>query len=157
MSGRPPRGQRRAGRMDDKPKPHILPFADRAKRGGAETPDDDDAGELVAPGDAYATMRGVKAAASLRFLRRDGKAFAMPYAYHPIIWGESPALLLVEYPRFFTVILAGKSLGHLETQLCDRRVTWIRECDETAAAGLAVAVTRIERMNRYPSREPDGG
>ena len=80
----------------------------------------------------------------------------MPYAYHPIIWGESPTLVLIEYPRFFTVILAGKNLGQLEAQLCERRVTWIRQCGEAEAAALPVAVTRIQRLNCYPSREPDG-
>ena len=139
--------------MDDKHLPHILPFTARTGHGsgnGKEPPSDD---EQVGAGDAYAITRGTKAVASLRFLLADGKAFAMPYAYHPIIWVESPALLLLEYPRCFTVILAGKNPALLEDRLCERRVTWIRQCSDADAAGLPIAVTRIERLHRYPSRE----
>jgi hypothetical protein len=145
--------------MDDKHESRIIPFTARTGRGsgnGQEPPSDE---EQVAAGNAYATARGTRAAASLRFLLHDGKSFAMPYAYNPIIWAESPTLLLLEYPRFFTVILAGlagTNLGLLEDRLCERRITWIRECDQATAAALPVAVTRIERMHRYPSRELDG-
>ena len=139
--------------MDDKYPPHIIPFAKRAGHGsgdGQEPPGDD---EQVGAGNAYAVTRGTKAVTSLRFLLADGRAFAMPYAYHPIIWVESPALLLLEYPRYFTVILGGKNPALLEDRLCERRVTWIRQCSEADADGLPIAVTRIERMHRYPSRE----
>ena len=142
--------------MDDSHEPHILPFTARAGRGsgdGKEPPADD---EQVGAGNAYAVTRGTRGVASLRFLLAGGKAFAMPYAYHPIVWVESPDLLLIEYPRFFSVILAGKNPALLEDRLCERRVTWIRECSEADATGLPIAVTRIERLHRYPSREPIG-
>ena len=144
--------------MDDN-EPRVIPFTARTGRGGKEPPDGSDpadAAELVADGDAYAVARGTRTPAALRFLLRNGKTFALPYAYHPVIWGESPGLVLLEYPKFFTVILAGRNLGLLEARLCDQRVTWIRECGEAQAALLPVAVTHIERLNRYPSRETDG-
>ena len=111
----------------------------------------------MADGNAFAVVRGTRLPPALRFLLLGGRSFAMPYAYHPIVWGESPALVLLEYPKFFTVILAGKNLGLLEAQLSERRVTWIRECGEAHAAGLSVAVTRIERLHSYPSRGAASG
>ena len=143
--------------MGDKPEPSILTFTARTRRDGGEPADYDDAAELVAAGNAFAVARGTRAPPALRFLLRDGRSFAMPYAYHPIVWGESAGLVLLEYPKCFTVILAGKNLGLLEAQLCERRVTWIRECDDADAGRLSVAVTRIERLHRFPSREADGG
>ena len=109
--------------------------------------------EIVAPGNAFAVARGTRAPTTLRFLRRNGKRFALPYGNMPIIWGESPALVLIEYPNIGTAILSGIDLEILETRLCEYRVTWIRECTEDHAATLPVAVTRIEWMQRYPSRE----
>ena len=135
----------------------IIPFTQRAGRGsgsghGDEPPPADD--ELVEAGNAYAVARGTRQPATLRFLRQDGRLlFAMPYAFHPIIWLESDALLLLEYPGCFTVILAGAKLATLEARLSEYRVTWIRRCDPATAATLPVAVTCIERMHRYPSRE----
>lgn len=142
--------------MDDKPDPRILPFTARTGRGNGEAkelPNDD---ELIEAGNAFAVARGTRAPPALRFLLPGGKGFAMPYAYQPIVWGESPELVLLEYPGFFTVILAGLELGQLEARLIERRVTWIRQCSEAEAARLPAAVTRIARMHRYPSREVDG-
>jgi hypothetical protein len=129
-------------RLDLKPKHHTAP------------PDE---GEETETGNAYATARGLRTPPALRFLRTDGTLkFAMPYGYLPIVWGESPRLILLEYPGFFTVTLAGKNLAVLETRLCDHRVTWIRECDEAQAAALPVAVTRIAIARVYPSHAEHG-
>lgn len=136
-------------RMDDS---RVLPFSQRVGNGG-EPPAND---ELVEPGNAFAVVRGTRAPPALRFFLASGKSFAMPYHTPPIVWGESPALVLLEYPGFFTVILAGHNLGLLEARLCEQRVSWIRQCPPGQVAGDTVMVTRIERMNRYPSREHDG-
>ena len=77
----------------------------------------------------------------------------MPYGYRPILWGHPPDSILIEYPGFFTVALTCKGHDELFKRIGDHRVTWIRECDETLAAGLPVAVTRIEILRSYPSRE----
>jgi hypothetical protein len=74
----------------------------------------------------------------------------------PIPWWEAPGLLLLEYPGFFTTALHGKSVVALEPLIIDRRLTWIRECDKAEAAGLPVAVFRIDILHAYPSREEDG-
>ena len=137
--------------MDDS---RVIPFTVRTGRGagdGQEPPGDD---ELIEAGNAYAVVRGTRTPVSLRFLLPGGKSFAMPYAFHPIIWHESPELILIEYTGFFTVILAGLRLDPLQARLCDHRVIWIRQCDPVDAASLPVAVTRIERMHHYPSRGP---
>jgi hypothetical protein len=109
--------------------------------------------EDIAQGDAYATAKGQRNAAYLQFRRKDGTSFAMPYGYRPILWGHPPDSILIEYPGFFTVALTGKDLNELSLRITDQRVTWIRECDETEAAMLSVAVTRIEILRAYPSRE----
>lgn len=109
--------------------------------------------EEIAQGDAYATAKGQRNANYLQFRRNDGTFFAMPYGYRPIIWGHLPDSILIEYPGFFTVALTGKDLDELSLRITDQRVTWIRECNETEAATLAVAVTRIEILRAYPSRE----
>lgn len=109
--------------------------------------------EAVAPGHAYAIAKGQRAAESLQFRRRDGSSFAIPYGYRPILWGHPPDSILIEYPGFFTVALTCKGYDELFQRICDQRVTWIRECDETLAADLPVAVTRIEILRSYPSRE----
>jgi hypothetical protein len=116
---------------------------------------DDDGDELVATGDAYATVKGQRQADSLRFLRSNRRSFTMPYDYLPVPWWESPALLLLEYPGFFTVALHGKTLDELEPRISDRRVTWLRECAEAEAAGLPLAVFRIDILHAYPSREEE--
>lgn len=115
--------------------------------------DDDD--ELVAAGDAYATVRGQRHAEGLRFVRQSRRTFTMLYDYRPIPWYDSPDLLLLEYPGFFTIALHGKSVVELEPLISDRRLTWLRECSPAEAAGLAVAVLRIDRLHAYPSREEE--
>ena len=48
-------------------------------------------------------------------------------------------------------------VGHSELlkRLGAQQVLWIRECDETLAASLPVAVTRIEILRAYPDLEAD--
>ena len=142
--------------VDDKPDPRILPFTARTGRGtadGKELPNEE---ESVEPGNAFAVARGTRAPHTLRFILADGKSFAMPYAYHPIVWGESPELVLVEYPRLFSVIVAGDDLGQLEARLIERRVTWIRQTGPGQPGSSLATVTRIERLHRFPSHERDG-
>lgn len=112
--------------------------------------------ERIAAGDAYATVTGQRQAVALKYLRSQASSFAVPYAYLPLTWWHSSALLLIEYPGLFTVALHGRNLGELERRITDRRVTWVRECGETAARLLPVAVTRIDLLRSYPSREGDG-
>jgi hypothetical protein len=120
----------------------------------ALTPEGDDE-ELVADGDAYATVRGLRHAEGLRFLRRKRRCFTMLYDYRPTPWWDSPDLLLLEYPGFFTVALHGKGVPELEPLIVDRRLTRLRECDKAEAASLPVAVFRIDILHAYPSREED--
>lgn len=144
----------RAGRMDDS---DTLPFVrpdHKTKRLGVDKEPEED----VAPGNAFATARGLRTPTTLRFFRADGRLkFAMPYGYLPIIWGESSSVVVIEYPGFFTLMLAGKNLDDLESRLCDYRVTWVRECNEMQAAHLPISVTRIQRLASYPSREGETG
>jgi hypothetical protein len=109
--------------------------------------------EAVALGNAYATVKGQRTAEALEFRRKDGTSFIMPYGYRPILWGHPPDAMMIEYPGFFTVALTCKGHDELFKRIGDQRVTWIRECDETMAAELPVAVTRIEIIRSYPSRE----
>jgi hypothetical protein len=111
-----------------------------------------------AAGDAYATVKGQRTASTLRLFRGNGKPVSMPYAYLPIIWGDHlPSQVLIEYPGFFTVRLTGDcDLSPLEELLADHRVTWIRECSQAEAARLPLAVTRIDLLRFYPSREVAG-
>jgi hypothetical protein len=109
--------------------------------------------EAVALGNVYATAKGQRNAEAIEFRRKDGTSFSMPYAYRPILWGNPPASILIEYPGFFTVALTVVGHGELLKRLGAQQVTWIRECDETLAASLPVAVTRIEILRAYPSRE----
>jgi hypothetical protein len=142
--------------MDDADLLLLAKPALRAKRPGMPPDGDDGVDELVATGDAYATVKGQRHADILRFLRQRRRSFAMPYGYLPIPWWESPALLLLEYPGFFTVAMHGKSLDELERRISDKRVTWVRECDKAAAADLPLAVFRIDILHAYPSREEEG-
>lgn len=109
--------------------------------------------EAVAQGNAYATVKGQRIAEALEFIREDGSSVVMPYGYRPILWAHPPAVILIEYPGFFTVALACKGFDELRRLLREQRVTWIRECGDALAAGLPVAVTRIEFLRSYPSRE----
>jgi hypothetical protein len=120
---------------------------------------DDGADELVGEGDAYACVKGQRVASAIEFIPRDGDPFIIPYGYLPLLWPKRPDTLLVEYPTLFTVQLQGKHLDVLKQRIRDQRVIWIRACDEVTAARLPVAVTRIEILRAYPSREAgsDGG
>jgi hypothetical protein len=118
-------------------------------------PIDDNDEEVIATGDAYATVKGQRQADSLRFLRHNRRSFTMPYDYLPVPWWESPLLLLLEYPGFFTVALHGKSLDELEPRISNRQLTWLRECGEAEAASLPLAVFRIDILHGYPSREEE--
>jgi hypothetical protein len=108
----------------------------------------------AAAGDAYATVMGQRTAGSLKFIRSTGKPVSLPYALLPLVWGDYlPTVLLVEYPGYFTVRLRGVGLDPLEQLITERRVTWIRACTEDEAARLPVAVTGIDLLHYYPSRE----
>ena len=141
--------------MDDK---EPLPFLPRVMPKPQLLPPDEEPEETIAPGNAFAVARGLRAPATLRFLHADGSLmFALAYGHLPTVWGDLPGAILLEYPNFGSIILPGKNLTLLEARLCEYRVTWIRECTDAEAALLDTAVTRIERMRRYPSREADGG
>lgn len=124
-------------RLDARPKPEASP------------PDE----EEIAPGDAFATVTGQRTAKALEFIRHGGRSFIVPYGYAPLLWWEPPGLLLVEYPGLFTVALRGKQLGGLQRLLRDMRVVWVRESDPIEALGLPVAVTSIEIVQAFPSRD----
>jgi len=104
--------------------------------------------------DIYTTVTGQRTADTLRFVRRTGKPFTMPYGLLPIVWGDYlPTMILIEYGGFFTVRLLGDGLEPLEVLIAERRVTRIRACDEATAARLPLAVTAIDILRHYPSRE----
>ena len=113
--------------------------------------------ELVAPGDIYASTHGPRLALAIEFIARDGRSFAVPYSYLPILWWHPPALLTIEYPGLFSVLLHGKELAELHRRIKDHRITWLREFSEHQADALASAVTRIEILKAYPSREAENG
>lgn len=133
-------------------KGEALPFASRIG-GNATGEEAQDAPELVAPGDIYATVTGQRQALNLEFVWRDGRSLCVPYACLPLIWWHPPGLLTLEYPSLFSVVLRGKELDELHRRIRDHRVTWVREFDEHQAAGLACAVTHIDILRFYPSRE----
>jgi hypothetical protein len=138
--------------MDDGNRLLLVKPATPARKPGM--PDGDD-GEVVADGDAYATVKGLRHAEGLRFIRRNRRCFTMPYDYRPLAWWDSPTLLLLEYPGFFTAALTGKGVAGLEPLIIDRRITWLRECTEAAAVSLPIAVFRIDILHAYPSREEE--
>jgi len=116
----------------------------------ADPPGDD---EDIAPGEAYATVRGQRIAGSIEFIPRDGDPFVVPYAYLPLLWPRRPDTLLIEYPMLFTVRLRCGPLDPFKRLIRDQRIVWIRECSQAEAAALPVAVTRIDILRVYPSRE----
>jgi hypothetical protein len=140
--------------MDDSGE--ILPFSARigglpksaAPPGGEESPD-----EAVAPGEAFAVVKGGRAASSLEFIRRDGRSFCVPYSYAPLLWWNPPGSLVIEYPGFFSVVLRGSNLAGLHRRLRDRKVTWICETGEIDTAGGVAAVMTLEIVHSFPSRE----
>ena len=132
------------------------PFLIRVDPRPAQTPHDEPE-EVVAPGNAFAVARGLRAPPTLQFFDADGGLIhAIAYGYLPLIWGHSPGVIVIEYPTLFPLLLAGTGLGLLQARLCEYRVTWIRLCTAGQAAALPTAVTRIERLKIFPSREPPG-
>ncbi len=125
----------------------------RARGPAGELDGDEDPDERVAPGDTYATVLGQRVAGSIEFIPRHDDPFIVPYGYLPLLWPMRPECLLIEYPTLFTVRLRLKGLDVLTRRIRDQRVTWIRECSQAEAAALPVAVTRIEILRTYPSRE----
>ena len=112
---------------------------------------DDD--ELVAEGGSYATVLGQRAAHAIEFIPQDDDSFIVPYGYLPLLWPKRPDILLVEFPTLFSVALRCKQLDTITRLIRDQRILWIRACDERTAARLPVAVTRIEIVPIFPSRE----
>lgn len=113
--------------------------------------------EEIAPGNAYASTGGQAAAHNLEFIRRDGNSFTLPYSYAPILWWKPPGLLLIEYPGLFSVTLKGRDLGELQRRIRDRRITWVRECEEAVAELVPSAVVRIAIAGFFPSHDSGGG
>ena len=120
------------------------------------TDDNDGPDEIVATGDAFATVKGQRHADGLRFIRPGRQCFTLSYNYLPIPWWDAPGLLLLEYPGLFTLRLTGKEPEALEPPISERRITWIRECDPDEAADLPIAVFRIDILHAYPSRDAAG-
>lgn len=103
---------------------------------------------------AYGVIRGEREATMLRLIRPNGKPFTAPYSLLSFVWGDFlPALILIEYAGFFTVRLSGDDLTPLEPLISKRCVTWIRACDPATAARMPGAVTGIDILRFYPSRE----
>lgn len=134
-----------------------FPFASRI--GGEKTagpPDGgsvNDADELVAPGDIYATTSGPRLSLAIEFIGKDRRSFTVPYSYLPLLWWHPHGSLIIEYPGLFSVLLKGKELDELHRRIKDQRITWIREFDDHQAVALSSAVTRIEILRAYPSHE----
>jgi hypothetical protein len=122
-----------------------------------DSPAPDDTGELIAPGDIYATVTGQRLALALEFIRKDKRSFTVPYSYLPLLWWQPPGSLTIEYPNLFSVRLLGKELDELRRRIKDQRIVWVREFDERQAVALASAVTHIEILRSYPSHEVAGG
>lgn len=133
----------------------AAPFLTRNARRTSVFDDHDPSGESAASGNAFASVKGLNAARSLEFIRKDRSSFAVPYAYLPVCWWRPPGCLLVEYPGLFTVALHGHGLEELKSRLADQRLLWVRECEARDAASLAAAVTRIAILRSYPSRDGD--
>ena len=142
--------------MDDSGDGKILAFAEREAGRKAEGADGDPSAEAVAPGDAYATVTGQRQALSLEFIRPNGDSFTVPYSYRPLLWWQAPASLILEYPGLFSVALRGKNLAGLFRRIRDYKVTWVREIGPADAAAMPAAVTSIEIIRVYPSREEAG-
>jgi hypothetical protein len=132
-----------------------LAFASRV--GGEKTAGPPDGGdetdELVAPGKIYATTNGPRLALAIEFIGKDGRSFTVPYSYLPLLWWKPNDSIIIEYPGLFSVLLKGKELDELHRRVKDQRITWIREFDEREAEALSSAVTRIEILRVFPSRE----
>jgi hypothetical protein len=116
--------------------------------------DDDD--ELVAPGNIYAATSGPRLSLAIEFIGKSGRSFTVPYSYLPLLWWQPHASLIIEYPHLFSVLLEGRELDELHRRIKDQRITWVREFDEQQAVALSSAVTRIEILRTYPSRDIGG-
>lgn len=135
-----------------------LPFAARLAGGvkpdeppaGGEADDDD---IEVAPGDIYASVRGTRQALDLEFILKEGWSFSVSYSFLPVLWWLPPGLAIIEYPTLFSVLLEGKEMDDMRRRIRDHRITWVREFDQGRAAGLASAVTRIDILHFFPSRD----
>ena len=88
-------------------------------------------GELVAPGDIYATAAGQRLALALEFIYKDGASFTVPYAFLPVLWRQPPDTLVIEYPGLFSVMLRGRELDELHRRIKDQRLTWVRSSTST--------------------------
>jgi hypothetical protein len=111
--------------------------------------------EVIAQGNAYATVHGQRIALNLEFIWRDGTSVVMPYACLPLLWWNPPRALVVEYRSALCLMLQGiTDIGPLKRLIQDQRVTWIRECGEAEAAALPLAITSIALLDAYPSAEP---
>lgn len=139
--------------MSGNDNPAGIAFA--ARLAGESPPPDTD--ELVAPGDIYATVSGPRLAMAIEFIAMDKQSFTVPYSYLPLLWWRPPGWLTIEYPGLFSVRMQGKELGELQRRIKDQRITWIREFSEHQAMGLSSAVTSIEILRAYPSREVGTG
>jgi hypothetical protein len=102
-------------------------------------------GDQPAPGDAYRTVNGPRAAVALEYVWKDGASVSVPYGYLPLVWWAGGAIL-VEYPNLFAVRLRGHNLSELKRRLRDHRLTRVREFDPLQAAALPEAVTQIELL-----------
>jgi len=137
--------------MDDNGDDNVLPFTTRM--GSDQAPGEVNPDELVAPGAIYATAGGQRQAVNLEFIHKSGESFCVPYSHLPLLWWQPPNSLVIEYPNLFSVRLAGKELNELYRRIKDHRITWLREFDEHQAGGLASAVTHLEILRCYPSRD----
>ncbi len=122
--------------------------ADQAS--GSEPAEDD---IKVAAGDIYASVRGTRLAIAIEFIRQDGRSFSVPYSYLPLLWWHPPGLLLIEYPNLFSVLLKAREIDDLRRRIRDQRIIWVREIGQREAERLASAVTSIEIIRFFPSRE----
>jgi hypothetical protein len=118
----------------------------------AKVPEESREGDDIAKGDAWRSVRGERQALQLVFVFRDGEDFSMPYALLPSIWSGPGGSFLIEYPQF-TVWLRGRNLADLKQAVRRHQITQVREVDGLLAAALPGAVTSLEIVDWFPSRE----
>lgn len=106
----------------------------------------------VAKGDVWRSVRGQRQALNLVFVFREGEDFSMPYALLPSIWSGPGGSFLIEYPQL-TVWLRGRNLADLKQAVRRHQITQVREVDGLQAAALPGAITSIEIVDWFPSRE----
>jgi hypothetical protein len=97
-------------------------------------------------------MRGGHKAVGLRFIFLEGGDFTMPYGHLPTTWKGPENSIFIEYPQF-TVHLRGRKLDELRSRIDEHRVTLVREIEPLQAQSLAIAVTRIEILGWFPSKQ----